>query len=46
MRSSTCDAWSEYDMVNDTKAVMTDTQKSPGKTLLWTQQQHYTWVLL
>lgn len=36
------DACSEYNMVNDTKAVMSDTQKSPGKTLLWTQQQHYT----
>lgn len=45
-RSSTCDACSESNMVNDTKAVMSNTQKPPGKTLRWTQQQHYTWILL
>lgn len=37
---------SEYSMVKSkTKVLMTclnDVQNSPGKTLLWTQQQHYT----
>lgn len=36
------DPCSDSNMENDTKAVMSDTQKPPGKTLLWTQQQHYT----
>lgn len=40
------ETWSEYSMVKtETKVTMTclnDVQNSPGKTILWTQQQHYT----